>query len=870
MSQRFFGALAIWCFRWSAPIIMATALLVTGSAYYIARHFAINTNVSNLISPQLPWRRRELAYESEFPQQANSILVVVSAPTPELVGAATEKLAGALSQDHSLFRSVQEEGSGKFFARNDLLYESTGQLASEMQRLRDAAPLVKVMAADPSLRGLAHALSFTIGGMRADPHSLASAASRLNMVADALDAIEHGRPATFSWRTLVTGAAPEPQDLRRFIEVWPMLDYRALEPGKAATDAIRNAASELALESDFSASVRLTGPVPIADQEFASLRQGVWYNAAATAGIILVVLWLALRSLRIVSAVVVTVSIGLVLTAALGLLFVGSFNPISIAFAFLFVGLGADFAIQFAVRYRAERHDRGGLRGSIARAANYTGKRLLLAAAAAATGFLSFMPTQYRGVAELGQIAGLGMAVGYVTCMTLLPVFLDLFKPPTEPRPLGFAAMAPVDRFFQRHRIAIVFATAAIVVLGLPSLLWLRFDFNPLRLRNSNSEAVATMQQLSNDSGFNTYAAEVLVPAVDVASVAAKLSHLPEVKDARDLRSLVPDDQQRKRQLVASAAAALEPALRTIGSTNASDRENVEALKSAARSLEDVADETAGPGSEAATRLSRNLNRLADGDVRERRKAETTFVQPLLFDLTELRQSLHPQVVTRADLPGPLVRDWTAPDGRLRIEVTPKGNANNSATLVRFAQAVLSAQPNATGPAIETYEWGSTILAAFIKAAAWALGGIALLLWLALRRIGDVLLTLIPLLVAAAATLEICALSGFALNYANIIALPALLGIGVAFKIYYVMEWRAGETNFLQSVLTRAVFFSAVMTATAFGSLCFSNQPGISSMGKLLALSLACTLASAALFQPALMGPPREIKHSADSKSRSS
>ena len=127
-----------------------------------------------------------------------------------------------------------------------------------------------------------------------------------------------------------------------------------------------------------------------------------------------------------------------------------------------------------------------------------------------------------------------------------------------------------------------------------------------------------------------------------------------------------------------------------------------------------------------------------------------------------------------------------------------------------------------------------------------------------LRRVGDVLLTLIPLLVAAAVTLEICGLTGFQINYANIIALPALLGVGVAFKIYYVMAWRAGEANFLQSNLTRAVFFSAVMTATAFGSLWFSSNPGISSMGKLLALSLACTLASAALFQPALMGPPRK------------
>jgi hypothetical protein len=169
-----------------------------------------------------------------------------------------------------------------------------------------------------------------------------------------------------------------------------------------------------------------------------------------------------------------------------------------------------------------------------------------------------------------------------------------------------------------------------------------------------------------------------------------------------------------------------------------------------------------------------------------------------------------------------------------------------------------SVRLNATGEAIEIYEWGRAVTSAFIKAGALAIVSIAILFWLVLRRIGDVLLTLIPLLVAAAATLEICAMSGFALNYANIIALPALLGVGVAFKIYYVVAWRSGEYNFLQSSLTRAVFFSALMTATAFGSLWFSAHPGISSMGKLLALSLACTLASAALFQPALMGPPRK------------
>ena len=179
-------------------------------------------------------------------------------------------------------------------------------------------------------------------------------------------------------------------------------------------------------------------------------------------------------------------------------------------------------------------------------------------------------------------------------------------------------------------------------------------------------------------------------------------------------------------------------------------------------------------------------------------------------------------------------------------------------------------QARATGQAVDTVEWARTILSAFVQAGACALLSITILLWIVLRRFSDVMLTLIPLLVAAAVTLEICALSGFALNYANIIALPVLLGVGVAFKIYYVMEWRRGETNFLQSSLTRAVFFSALMTATAFGSLWLSRHPGMSSMGKLLALSLLCTLAAAALYQPALMGPPRKVESAGRARQLSS
>ena len=194
-----------------------------------------------------------------------------------------------------------------------------------------------------------------------------------------------------------------------------------------------------------------------------------------------------------------------------------------------------------------------------------------------------------------------------------------------------------------------------------------------------------------------------------------------------------------------------------------------------------------------------------------------------------------------------------APDGRARVSVAPKGDPSDNEQMRHFARTVLAVEPTAIEGPISVLEAGDTVVRAFIEAGFWAMLSIGLLLWIVLRRIGDVLLTLIPLILAGVVTLQICVLIGMPLNFANIIALPLLLGVGVAFKIYYIMAWRTGETNFLQSSLTRAVLYSACTTATAFGSLWFSHHPGTSSMGKLMALCLVTTLAAAVLFQPALL-----------------
>jgi hypothetical protein len=858
MLQAYFARLAAFCIRYAPLTLFLAVLVAASSAVYVARHFSINTNINTLLSATLPWHQRDEAYMAAFPQQADSILAVINAPTPEFAGAAAANLAGHLAQQKGQFRSVDASQTSEFFSRAALLYLSQEDVASRMQKLGQAAPLIRILATDQSLRGLAHALSLSLGGLQTGHYALDDLARPLNTIADSLDQVLAGKPATFSWQVLVNNAPAKPADLMSLINIWPELDYSSIEPGQKATEAVRKAVDDSKIGPTYDATVRLTGTVPLADLQFSTLHEGVALNFAVTGIIILVVLGLAFRSIRIVIAVSICIFVGLLATAALGLLLAGSFNPISVAFAVLFVGLGADFGIQYSVRYRAQRHELNDLKPSLIGAARLVGAPLTLAALAAAAGFLSFVPTDYRGVAELGLIAGVGMVVAYIVSLTLLPVLLWYFAPAGEPEPLGYAALAGADRFLHRHRIFIVAGTSLVALAGLPFLFHLQFNFDPNSLQNPDAEAIVALRQLNSNPNVVVNSADVLTAPKDAPAVVKRVSALPEVASTRNLSSFVPTDQEAKIKLIAAASGMIDPALTAAKSPPPSDSEDVAALRTTAKDLQDTAGEGSGAGASAANRLAKDINRLADGDSQTRQKAAATFITPLQIDLQQLSLSLHPQQVTRASLPADLVGQWMTKNGQMRTQIVPKGDANDSNTLQRFAEAVLKVEPDATGIAIEIYEWGRTVTAAFAKAGILALCSIAILLWLVLRRIGDMLLTLIPLLVAAAVTLEICGLTGFQINYANIIALPALLGVGVAFKIYYVMAWRAGEANFLESVLTRAVFFSAVMTATAFGSLWFSSNPGISSMGKLLALSLACTLASAALFQPALMGPPRK------------
>ena len=846
------------CTRYAWWVIAGAIVLTILCSWYAATHFLLTTDINQLISTNSVWRQRELAFEKAFPQY-QTIIAVIDAPTAELADEATAALVGRLSQQKDLFRSIEEPQGGSFFAQHGLLFEPAEQLAPQMKMLTQAERLLQNLASDPSLGGVIRGLQFGLIGVQGGQITLDQMTWAMTLAADTLDQVNANRPASFSWHALAQGQVPKPNDLRRFLRVRAVLDFTALEPGLKASDAIRHAADELNFASSYQARVRLTGPVAMADEEFATIKENAALNAAVTIAVVLFILWLALRWFRIIFAVFMCLVVGLSITAAVGMMMVGALNLISVYFAVLFVGLGVDFGLQYSVRYRAERHEVDGLREALLHAGRRAGAPLTLAALATAAGFLSFLPTAYRGLSELGLIAGVGMLIAFLTSITLLPALLSKLKPRSEPQQLGYAVLAPVDSFLERHRTAILIVTALVVAGASPLLFWLRFDFNPINLRSPKVESVATYIELEQDpdsSANNIGALETSLAAAD--EVAAKLRALPQVARVVTLSTFIPDHQEQKLPLIEETEKALHASLYPNASSQPlTDAQDVGMLNSTVAALNRLAGDGTGPGAQAARRLAADMTTLANADQAARQRAEVAFVQPLRTALDDLRNLLKAQEVTRDNLPPELAHQWVTPDGQARLDIAPSGSANDNAKVQAFAQAVQNVEPNATEGPISILQARRTVITAFLQAGGWALLSIAVLLWITLRRIGDVLLTLIPLLVAGLVTLEICVVIGLPLNFANIIALPLLLGVGVAFKIYYIMAWREGQTNLLQSVLTRAVTFSACTTATAFGSLYFSSHPGTSSMGKLLAISLLTTMAAAALFQPILMGKPR-------------
>ena len=843
-----------WLTLGLALVLGVAALMV------VSERFAMTTDTAALISADVPWRKQEIAMEAAFPQLRDAMVIIVDGATPELADDGAARLAERLAADKGHFHRVVRPDGGDYFAREGLLFSAQADVKSATQALIDAQPLLGPLAADPSLRGVANALSTMADGVASGAVPIDRIARPVRALTDATNGVFDGHPTPFSWVALFggqAGALTAPK--RRLVLVQPELDHGALMPGEAASAAVRAAAAGLGLDEAHGVNVQLTGEVPLSDEEFATIQDNIGFVAAVMLAAMVLTLWFATRSVRLVVAILLTIVLGLVVTMALGLMAVGRFNLISVAFIPLFVGLGVDFCIQICVRFNAERGQGSATAAALGQAVHALERPLVMAAGAIFLGFAAFLPTAYVGIAELGVIAGIGMIVTLALSLTVLPAIVLVLGAGKARHETGLAGLAPLDGWLVRHRRGVLWSFVIALVASIALLPLVSFDFNPLHLRDPHGPAMRALLDLTRDPDRTPNTIDVLAanPA-QARTLATRLSALPQVAQVVDLDSFVPADQAPKLALITDASLLLDVTLNPLDvAPPPSDAAMVEALRQSAAKLRTAATHSQGAGARAAEQLAGAFERAAQGSQAQRAQLNMLLATPLDALLGQLRAALQAGPVTRADLPPELVHDWVTSDGRARLEVFPAGDAGDNRVIRRFRDAVAAVTPAISGLPVATQAAANTVAFAFVEAGILAFVLVGALLLAMLRDAREVLFTLAPVVLSIFLTLGTCVLIGQPINFANIIAFPLLLGVGTAFHIYFVMAWRGGATGLLQSSLARAVLFSALATGSAFGSLWLSHHPGTASMGKILMMSLVWTLICALIFEPALLGPPR-------------
>jgi hopanoid biosynthesis associated RND transporter like protein HpnN len=849
------------CRRPAITVIVAV-LLAIAAGWYSAVALRLNTSAADMISPEVPYRQHAGAYRQAFPFADNQIVVVVDAPSPDQAEAAAERLAELMRGHRDVITDVEVPSADPYFRRYGLMFLEIDALQDLATRLAGAQAALGMLHDDPSLRGLAKMLDLVLGKVGND--APASLSDLLGRFADTTDAVAAGRPAHLSWTSLVSGAGADRLGNRRFVLARPVLDNTSFARGRPALSSVRAAIEALNGEAvGQGVEARVTGSVALRQTELDTVASSAGIATILSFVLVSAVLIAGMRSGRLIFAVLMTLVIGLMLTSGLAALVVGQLNLISVTCAVMFFGLGDDFGSHLSLRYQEELRSGIPPFAAVVAASVGVGPALTLSTLCAAIGFLSFVPTDYRGLAEFGIISGLGMGVALLVSLTVLPALIALMRPGP-----GVAAMEREDRGFalwverNSRRILVVAGIGfAVSLLLLPQV---RLDVNPLNLQDERTEAVRTYRDLAGKPETSPYSVNILTPNLDAAQgLADRLRGLPEVGGVRTLASYVPGDQDDKLAIIGDMALLIGPSIQDTPVPPAlGPADRAAAVADIRKVVETYLNGNPPPDvAAAARRFAEALDRLSPNDAAALDAALTGGLPDLLDRLRTGLEVENP--ITPDDVPDSLRRRWIAPDGRARVEVQPAFDISDSRAMQTFAQPILDIAPTATGAPVTVTEGSRIVLGSFEEAVLLTVGAIVLLLLVIQRSASGIALILAPLVLAAFYTLASSAALDIPFNFANVIVIPLLFGLGVSSSIHMVargQELARGLSpgqrfgiGLLATSTPRAVLVSTLTTSTAFATLAISPHRGLSSMGILLAIALLFTLICSLIVLPALM-----------------
>ncbi len=868
ISTRFLHLLAKLPLRFPWLMVLMFIAVSAASLNYTVHHLGMNTNTSDLLSQDLPFIQMRAKLDKAFPKDASAIIVVVESPTPEQTAMAAEFVQKRLQNEKRFFESAYIPVDNSFYRQQGFLYLSLQELEDLASKLVDAQPFIGYLSEHYDFAGLMEIIGLALEGkeqdltMPMDP--------LLNAIDQAIVATKAGQTQYLSWQQLLADTNLGEDQTRRLLIARAHLDFKQLMPARAPMQYLRSLAIEVAQRFP-GVTLSMTGEVALEHEEMETVNKDMVVSSIVSLLLVCIALWIGFRSMRLLLVAFIALIVGLVLTAGFAAIAVGHLNLISVAFAVLYIGLGVDYATHFCLRYQECRGQGMDSERAIANTMDTVGRSLFLCAGTTAIGFLAFIPTDFVGVSELGIISGAGIFIGLFISFSLLPALLKLL--PIKSWPANGGANLPnwIYIFPFRHAKAIVIGAIVAALLAGLTLTQLRFDSNPINLRDPTTQSVIAFKKLLKTKSDSPFATSALTDSLEKAGeLAVRFAKLPSVHEAITLSSLVAEDQEAKLEIIDSLNMIMPVQLNRFEAAPGPSDVRAALLKLSGILQKALEQPTTPTMREVLAKLHQDIVdfiQYADSQTNPAEhyaKLEDSILKLLPHTMLMLRDGLKANEFGINDIPDEVRSNWVSKDGIYRVLVLPKQDLNEPENLKVFVNDIMNTYPDVFGLPIGDVTSGQAVVKAFVEAFSSALGMIFLFLLVLTRSIKDTFLIVTPLLLAALLTGAFNVLLDNPFNFANIIVLPLLLGMGVDSGIHIVHRLHHQENHFelLQSSTARGVFYSALTTLCSFSSLAFNTHAGTASMGLLLAIGISLTILCSLLVLPAMLGRAKANRES--------
>ncbi len=841
-----------------ARAVVVSAFLVAAAALGTTTLFlSVNTNLSGMIDPDLDFRKRYEEFARLFPQLDRTLIAVVDAETSELATEAARSLVTSFETRPDLFTDVYAPGVDTFFDSHGMLYLSEAELNQVATQLQAGLPLIAALSNDQTMRGLVTVFQ-GLGSQLQQGATLANFLPFLDELNRVFLAHSQGRRDDLDWESFLAAGSSERSGTRRFVFIKPVLNFQSLAPAEEAMQEAQQLANDP--ETNFSGAVqiRFTGDIALSAEEMRSVTDSSILAGIISLVLVSVVLTFGVRSWRLVAASILTLVIGLLCTAGFATIAIGYLNLISVAFAVLFLGLGIDFAIHFALRYEEETKRGRPLRLALSNTSIGVGGALAMCTGAAAMGFLAFTPTSFHGMAQLGIISAAGMLIAFICSLTVLPALLSLM--PLTPTFDGDKrhAKAPQIRLLRHWRLWATGATMLACIVAVFFLSQVRFDGDPVALKDPETPSVQAFLELFENGATSPYIIQLIVD--DEAAIASAVQDLTALDDVRGVVSaltFLPLGQERKLPVVQTLRLGMER-VNLREPTDIGTEARTQALATIQGYIQQFVSAADDQSAPAALRLAESLQlyiQSSAGDPARDAELEYAIFRKLPGVVDRINTSVSGTEVTLETLPDSIRNRYISADGKFRLEVLPSQNLSDETQLRTFVNAVLAVAPRATGTTVEIVKSSDVVVESMFIATGVAGVLIFVVLLIALRSIIGVLLVFLPIILSGILTLAATVWFGIAFNFANVIVLPLLIGLGVAGGVHLVVRVLSGNgtENFMETNTPRAVLLSALTTIGSFASLSISSHQGLASMGLLLTIAISFTLLSTLVVLPTVI-----------------